>query len=84
MKVNVGARPTRACLVIELQALYDGGGLLAVVSIPGREGTLSRTWTGRPPVAVTEPQASDIKAWLLSLVDEFMVTAIGVQGELRP
>ncbi len=75
-------RPTRPALVIELTGLYDGHDVLAVVSRPGREGTLTRRWNTGRSSRLDAHQAEDVAAWVTQLVNEFITTTTGLQGVL--
>lgn len=51
------------------------------VSMPGREGTFTRTWTtvaGR----LDQPGYEDLTAWFLSTFDSAIIASGGVQGSL--
>lgn len=66
-------------LTVEL--LYKPGeGLEAVLSLPGREGTLSRCWkVGRSRSLLSAPQLEDIRAWVDQVVSQWVLTEGGVQ-----
>lgn len=66
-------RPQRRTLCIELSRIYGGSAVLAVISIPGREGTVTRAWEGSPSELVTVPTAEDIKSWVAQTVWDWLM-----------
>lgn len=75
-------RPSRPGLVLELSALYDRSGVLLVQSIPGREGTFTRTWKSRDGSLLDADTSRDIAAFVEKCVLDFMYVHVGVQGVL--
>lgn len=69
-------------VAIELQKSSASGDVLLVVSIPGREGTVTHMYRGGVGTGVTAPQAEDIKATVMRLLDDWLLTVEGLQGVL--
>lgn len=69
---------------IEVQVREKTGDVVVTVSIPGREGTLSRVWSGRDGChRLSVPQMEDIKAWVAQTVENHVLARSGVQGLLE-
>lgn len=76
-------RPARAGLCIEITQLYGRGDIMAVLSLPGRKGTVTRVWRkGASSVPVTVPTAEDIRSWVAQAVWDWLVTVPGAQDHL--
>lgn len=82
------SRPTRhihtlLALEVGIEARERPREVVVIESIPGREGTLTRSWRlteGR----LDGPQVDDLAGWLLSAVTTAIATRIGVQETLFP
>lgn len=75
-------RPERSVLTLELSTLYSGRSVLAVVTLAGREGTLSRTWDGSATGGISVSQLEDIKGWALTTLENHFLTVLGAQEQL--
>ena len=67
---------------MEFSRLYGSGTVLAVLSVPGREGTVSRKWDGRDGLCPDAYAVEDIVAWTAQAVRDWLVTVEGVQERL--
>lgn len=65
-------------LVIEFHKRADGG-LEAVLSLPGRSGTVTRVCGGRTRNFVTAPELADFTAWVAQAVGDWAMLAGTVQ-----
>lgn len=75
-------RPERHALTIELTTAYGGGTVLSVVSVKGREHTLSRLFGSEGSPRLSTSQAFDLQLWLCQTLTNWLVTTQGVQEEL--
>lgn len=76
-------RSGKTLLCVEvLQDSHSEGSVALVVSLPGREGTLAKTWRcpgGRPD----EAQLVDLQTWASKLLlDALLLSGTGIQGRL--
>lgn len=74
--------PRRATLCIELQRNYGSGTVVMVLSIPGRQGTVTRSWDRGGPGQVTVPDYESIKLSVLQALDDWLVLSEGLQTVL--
>lgn len=70
----------RSAFCLECQ-LHDQA-VSVVLSIPGREGTVTRAWSREPGAGLTAPSWDDLRAWVDLALTQWYQTAEGVQGSL--
>ncbi len=72
-------------LVVEIAVRPASGDIDVVLSIPGREGTVTRTWRGRGSgQRVTVPQLQDLSSWVSLSVENWLLGSTGAQEVLGP
>lgn len=77
-------RPMSHVIVVELGVVEgDDGGVQAVISLPGREGTLSRSYVGARGGQLSAPQLDDLRAWIDLTVSNWYYSTLGLQLSLE-
>lgn len=70
-----------ACVEIA-RRLKPAPAVLVILSIPGREGTLERTWE-TPEGRLTESQLADLEGWVLLSIQNALARETGIQQTLH-
>jgi hypothetical protein len=70
-----------AALVVELQREMSSGAVRMTLSLPGRDGTSSRTWEPLAAGMLTTAQFEDVCTAVGNVVDEWLLLS-GAQAQL--
>jgi len=64
-------------LCFEFKRAANDGSVTMVLSIPGREGTVTRSWAGQRPSGLSVPQVDDIRAAVDQALYDWLIVSQG-------